>query len=131
MKPNRRELLGAGFAGAVGLLGIAVPRAEGHEGNLTPEQVRQFALTPRSANDYMKLAAHFRKMQKGAIAEATLYQNIADQYNGGCVGATDGQTWNVAKALEHAAQHAFDTAEALNDVVAAYEGIAESFNYSG
>ena len=125
MKPNRREMLGAGFAGAAGLLGIAVPRAEAHEGNLTAAQVRKFALTPRTADDYRKLAEHFRKMQKGAVAEATLYQSIADQYNGGCVGATDGQTWDVSKALEHAAEHAFDTAEALNDVVAAYEGIAE------
>jgi hypothetical protein len=124
---NRRAVLGAGLAGAVGLLGTLAPRLEAHTGTLSMEEVKKLALTPKGAADYRKLADHFQAMKTDAEAEAKLYETVAKAYRKSITGATDGQGHDAARALEHVAEHARDTAEALDHLVETYAGLAENF----
>jgi hypothetical protein len=128
MKPNRREVLGAGLAGAVGLLGVTAGRLEAHTGPLGNAEVKKLALTPRSPADFRKLAEHFRVLKAEAEAEAALYEAVAKGYRKGIAAAGDSQARDGARALEHVAEHARDTAEALDHLVETYDGLAENFN---
>jgi hypothetical protein len=124
MKPNRRQLLGVGLAGAAGLL--TASRAAAHEGTLTDADVKKLAPAARTAADYRNLARHFSALQKSADTEAALYEELSKTYRKGVAGINEAQSRDVARALEHVAEHARDSSEALAHLVETYEGLASN-----
>lgn len=128
MQTNRRSLLKASMAGAIGFLGGVATRLEAHTGTLSDADVKKLALEPQNAADYQKLAAHFRALKSDAEEEAAMYEAIAKTYRNAIKGGTQAQGRDAARALEHVAEHARDSAEALDHLVETYTGLAESFN---
>jgi hypothetical protein len=127
MQINRRALVGAGLAGAAGLFGFAVPRVDAHTGTLTEEEFRRLAFKPQTPDDYRKLATHVRKLAGEAGAEAKLYDAIGAGYRKGVSGAKKAQSVDLARGIEHAAEHNRDSEEALLHLAEAFEGLAENF----
>lgn len=128
MQTNRRKLLTASMAGAIGLLGGAATRLGAHTGTLSDADVKKLALEAQSKVDYQKLAAHFRALKSDAEEEAVMYEAIAKAYRNAIKGGTQSQGRDAARALEHVAEHARDSAEALDHLVETYVGLAESFS---
>lgn len=127
MTSTRRNILGVGLTSAAGLLAVAVTPAEAHTGVLTNDQVKKLALEPKAPADFKRLAEHFKALKTDAEKESALYEAIAKSYRKGITVTSQGQGHDAARALEHVAEHARDSAEALDHLVETFDALAENF----
>jgi hypothetical protein len=115
----------AALAVAVGLAGVALTIAAGPV-KLTDTEFNQLAPAAKTAQDHLKLAAHYRVLAADHEAEAKVYDALVTEYKKGVAGATQGHAAELARTVRHYAGHARDSAEALLDLAAVHEGIAEN-----
>ena len=101
---------------------VAVPRATFAQ-KLSDAELRKIGATASTPAEHKKLAAHYRAHAAEHEADAKLHDEIVaaarkqDQ--------SSGHAWELARAADHYAEHSRESAEALRDLAALHEGMAE------
>ena len=101
---------------------VAVPRATFAQ-KLSDAELKKIGATATTPADHKRLAAHYRAHAAEHEADAKLHEDIVaaarkqDQ--------SSGHAWELARAADHYAEHSREAAEALRDLAALHEGMAE------
>jgi hypothetical protein len=91
---------------------------------LTDAELRKMGASAATAADHKKLAAHYRAHAAEHEADAKLHEEIVtaarkqDQ--------SSGHAWELARGAAHYAEHSHEAAEALRELAALHEGMAET-----
>ena len=102
---------------------MAVPRATFAQ-KLSDAELKKIGATATTPADHKKLAAHYRAHAAEHEADAKVHEEIVaiarkqDQ--------TSDHAWELARASAHYAEHSREAAEALRDLAALHEGMAET-----
>lgn len=116
---SRRQAMGAILSASI--FGATARAAE----SPSDAEYNELAAAPKSPADHRKLAKHYRAIATNRETEAKALDALATRYKSGLPGVTDGQAYELSRALRHAAEHARDFAEALDDIAEVHEGIAQ------
>lgn len=94
-------------------------------GGVNDAEQRKPAKAAATADDHRALASRYRSMLIEHEEAAAAFEDLAARYQRGLPGVTDGHAHELARAAHHAAGHARDFAEALDDLAEVHEGIAQ------
>lgn len=116
---SRRQALGAMLTASI--FGTTAWAAE----SPSDAEYSKLAAAPKSPADHRRLAKHYPAIAREQEAQANVLNALATKYKTGLPGVTDGQAHELSRTVQHAAEHARDFAEALNDIAEVHEGIAQ------
>jgi hypothetical protein len=91
---------------------------------LSDAELKKLSTSATTAADHKKLAAHYRAHATEHEADAKLHEDIVtaarkqDQ--------SSGHAWELARGAAHYAEHSREAAEALRELAALHEGMAET-----
>jgi hypothetical protein len=105
-------LAGAGLA-----VGVAA-----QAGLLTDAQFKALVTSAKTADDHTKLAAYYRAHAAEHEADAKLHDEIVAASR---KKPADDEAWELGRAAAHYAEHSREAAEALRDLAALHQGMAE------
>src|SRR5262245_65506182 len=91
---------------------------------LSDAEVKRLATSTATAADHRKLAAHYRAHAAEHEADAKLHEEIVAAARK--LDQSSGHAWELARGAAHYAEHSHDAAEALRELAALHEGMAES-----
>lgn len=101
---------------------VAAPRIASAQ-KLSDAEFKKLGAAATTAAEHKKLAAHYRAHAAEHMADAKLHEEIVtaarkqDQSNG--------HAWELARGAAHYAEHSREAAEALTELAALHEGMAE------
>ena len=102
---------------------VAVPRVVAAQ-KLSDAELKKLSTSAATAADHKKLAAHYREHATEHEADAKLHEAIVaavrkqEQHSG--------HAFELALGATHYAEHSREAAEALRELVALHEGMAEA-----
>lgn len=102
-------------------LSVVLPRVAVAQ-KLSEAEFKRLVEHAVTAADHQKLAAYYRAHAAEHEADAKLHEKLAASNP---KGASEGHAWELSHASEHYAAHSREAAEALRELAALHEGMAE------
>ena len=102
----------------LGVLGLAAPASAQA---LSEADFHKLVLTAKTTADHTKLAAYYRAHAVEHEADAKQHEAIAAAASK----KRDDDSWEIARAAQHYAEHSKEAAEALRDLAKVQDGLAE------
>ena len=93
---------------------------------LADADYKKLSAAPKTKQDHLTLAKHYRALLAEHQAEAKMYESLAAGYQKGVPGLTAAQARDLNRAARHVGEHARDFAEAVEHIAEAHEGYAEN-----
>ena len=90
---------------------------------LSDAEVKRLATSTATAADHKKLAAHYRAHAAEHEADAKLHEELVTALRKDS--ESFGHAWELARGAAHYAEHSREAAEALRELAAVHEGMAE------
>ena len=101
---------------------LAAPRLAAAQ-KLSDAEFKKLGASAVTAADHKKLAAHYRAHAAEHEADAKLHEDIVAAARKQDL--SSGHTWELARGAAHYAEHSREAAEALRELAALHEGMAE------
>lgn len=90
---------------------------------LSDAELRKLGTTATTAADHKKLAAHYRAHAIEHEADAKVHDELVKAARK--MDQTSGHAWELARGADHYAEHSREAAEALRELAAVHDGMAE------
>jgi predicted ATPase len=104
-------------------LSLAVPASAQ---SVSEAEFHKLVVAPKTAADHVKLAAYYRAHAVEHETDAKLHDEIVAAASK----KRDDDSWELARASAHYAEHSREAAEALRDLAKLHDGLAERFKTS-
>jgi hypothetical protein len=101
---------------------VAMPRIASAQ-KLSDAELKKIGASASTAADHKKLAAHYRAHAVEHEADAKLHEEIVASARKQDIAS--GHAWELARGAAHYAEHSREAAEALRELAALHEGMAE------
>src|SRR5262245_53814118 len=102
---------------------VTLPRVASAQ-KLSDAEFKKLAASATTAADHKKLAAHYRAHAAEHEADAKLHEDIVNTARK--QDQSSGHAWELARGAAHYAEHSREAAEALRELAALHEGMAET-----
>jgi hypothetical protein len=102
----------------IGVLSLATPLSAQ---TISEAEFHKLVVAPKTAADHLKLAAFYRAHATEHEADAKAHEAIATAASK----KRDDDSWELARASQHYAEHSKEAAEALRDLAKLEDGLAE------
>ena len=90
---------------------------------LADAELKRLSTAAATAADHKKLAIHYRAHAAEHEADAKLHDQLVAAARK--MDQTSGHAWELARGADHYAEHSREAAEALRELAAVHEGMAE------
>ena len=111
-----------GCIGAVALIALGAGAQPAAAQTLSRAEFDRLTASAKTAADHKALAAHYRAHADEHAADAAAHERIALEAR---ARRNDDDAWDLARDASHYAEHSREAAEALRELAALHEGVAE------
>jgi hypothetical protein len=101
---------------------VSLPRLAAAQ-KLSDAEFKKLSTSAATAADHKKLAAHHRAHAAEHEADAKAHDELVKAARK--MDQTTGHAWELARGADHYAEHSREAAEALRELAAVHEGMAE------
>jgi hypothetical protein len=113
---QRRGLWAAMFI--IVLAAVFAMATNAQQGKVSDADLKNLAMSAKTAQDHMKLGAHYRAHAAEHEADAKLHEQLANQY--------DKSSPQLAGEARHYAAHSMEAAEALRNLAQIHDTMAKA-----